>query len=311
MRIVILGADGFLGSHIVSALKGSNLDIVAFCPRSPRLEVLRRRGVTVIEGDFLDLSTLSIPFEGVDWVVHLASTTTPIQSIKDPVRDAANLDASKMVFRMAVEAGVKRILFSSSGGTVYGNNPSLPARETDPTHPSIPYAKTKLEIERDLLSRCAGTETVPLILRYANPYGPNQYPAGGTGVVTAWLESARNGEPITLYGDGDTARDFLYVSDAASAALGALRGERARGVYNVGTGIAVSLNTLLRTVEEVIGERLLVRRLPSRTSDTVRAIALDSTRAYLDFGWRPTVSLSEGIARTWKWVQSGENFTID
>ncbi|MBN1678561.1 MAG: NAD-dependent epimerase/dehydratase family protein, partial [Candidatus Thermoplasmatota archaeon] len=233
-----------------------------------------------------------------------------IQSVKDPARDAANLEASKAIFKDAVDAGVKRILFSSSGGTVYGDKPSVPSRETDPTRGSIPYTRTKLEIERDLLDRCEGADTLPLILRYANPYGPNQYPSGGTGVVTAWLESARDGRPITLYGDGETARDFVYVSDAASAALGALTSERARGVYNVGTGLPVSLNALLKTVEQVVGKRLEINRLPPRSSDVVRTIALDSTRAYLDFGWRPEVSLDEGVARTWEWVRSGEKFTI-
>ncbi len=310
MKVVILGADGFLGSHVLAALEREKAEVTAFCLKSPRLEVLRDRGVEVLEGDFLHPSTIKIPFEDVDWVIHLASTTTPIQSVQDPARDAANLDASNIVFANAIDAGVKKILFSSSGGTVYGNAPSIPARETDPTNPSIPYARTKLKIERALVSKCEGSRTVPLILRYANPYGPNQYPAAGTGVVTAWLESARDRKPITLYGDGETARDFLFASDAASAALEALQSERARGTYNIGTGVPVTLNALLATVERALGEKLEVRRLPSRSSDTVKAIALDSTRARLDFGWRPQISLEDGVARTWKWVRSGEKFTI-
>lgn len=310
MKTVVLGADGFLGSNMVSLLMRRRAEITAFCPRSPRLESLRGKGIRVIEGDFTDPSTWSIPFDGVDWLIHLASTTTPIQSVQDPARDAANLEASRAIFKDAVSAGVKRILFSSSGGTVYGNNPIVPSRETDPTHALIPYTRTKLEIEKDLMHRCEGTDTVPLVLRYANPYGPNQYPASGTGVVTAWLESARDRKPITLFGDGETARDFVYVSDAVTAALEALSRERARGVYNIGTGTAVSLNTLLKAVEQAVGEKLLIDRLPPRSSDTVKVIALDSTRASLDFGWRPRVSLEEGIALTWQWVRSGEEFTV-
>lgn len=310
MKIVVLGADGFLGSRVASELIRRGDEITAFCPRSPRLDLLRGRGIRVIEGDFLDPSTWSIPFDGVDWLIHLASTTTPVQSVSDPARDAANLEASRAIFKDAVGAGVRKILFSSSGGTVYGDRPAVPSKETDPTRGSIPYTRTKLEIERDLLERCDGTQTVPLILRYANPYGPNQYPSGGTGVVTAWLESARDRRPITLYGDGETARDFLYISDAASAALEALMSGSARGVYNIGTGTAVSLNALLETVERVVGEKLEVSRLPPRNSDIVKVIALDSTRARADFGWQPVVPLEKGIARTWEWVRSGERFTI-
>jgi len=307
---VLLGADGFLGSNLASLLLRRKAEMVAFCPMSPRLDVLREKGIRVIEGDFMDPSTWSIPFDGVDWLVHLASTTTPIQSVKDPARDAANLEASRAIFKDAVSSGVKKILFSSSGGTVYGDKPIVPSRETDPTHALIPYTQTKLEIERELMRRCEGSDTVPLVLRYANPYGPNQFPASGTGVITAWLESARDKMPITLFGDGETARDFVYVSDAASAAVEALDSPRARGVYNIGTGVATSLNKLLTTLEQVVGSGLKVERLPPRSSDTVKVIALDSTRAFVDFGWGPKVSLDEGVSRTWQWVRSGEVFTI-
>jgi len=118
MRIVVLGADGFLGSNMVSLLIRRKADITAFCLKSPRLDLLRDKGVRVIEGDFTDPSTWSIPFEGVDWLIHLASTTTPIQSVQDPGRDAANLEASKAIFKDATAAGVKRIVFSSSGGKI-------------------------------------------------------------------------------------------------------------------------------------------------------------------------------------------------
>lgn len=311
MKIVILGADGFLGSNMVSALAPRKAKLTAFCPRSPRLDLLRSKGVVVIEGSFLEPPTWSIPFEGVDWLIHFATTTTPIQSVQDPVRDAANLTASKAIFRDAVDAGVKKILFSSSGGTVYGDKATVPSKETDPTLALIPYTRTKLEIERELLSRCEGTETLPVVLRYANPYGPNQYPASGTGVVTAWLESVRDNKPITLYGDGETARDFVYVADATQAALKALESDNVRGIYNIGAGVPVSLNTLLRTIEHVVDTKLEIKRLPPRSSDAVKAIALDSTRAFVDFSWKPEVPLEKGIALTWKWVQSGEKFTID
>jgi len=310
MKVVVLGADGFLGSNLVSELLRVQADITAFCYPSDRLEVLRDRGVEVIQGDFTRLETLDIPLEGVDWLVHLASTTTPKESVSDPKKDAANLTASTLIFRRAVDAGVKKILFSSSGGTVYGDAGDRPVTESEKVRPVIPYTRTKLAIEKQLTDLTNGTSTVPIVLRLGNPYGPNQYPEKGTGVITAWLRAVRDNKPLVIYGSGDRARDFFYISDAISAMHNSLRSERARGIYNIGSGRATTLDEIIATIEEVTGRKLSVDRLVERPSDAVKVISLDSTKALNDFGWRPVVSLSEGIALTWKWVGQGEKFSI-
>ena len=310
MKVVVLGADGFLGSNLVSELLRMRVDITAFCYPSDRLKVLRDRGVEVIQGDFMRLETLDIPFEGVDWLVHLASTTTPKESVLDPHKDATNLTASTLIFQKAVDAGVKKILFSSSGGTIYGDAGNRPVTEAEKARPVIPYTRTKLAIEKELADLTSRTKTVPIVLRFGNPYGPNQYPEKGTGVITAWLRALRDLKPITVYGSGDRARDFFYVSDAVSAMHQSLQSERARGIYNIGSGRATTLDEVIGTIEEVTGRKPSVVRLTERPSDAVRVIALDSTKALSDFGWRPVVSLAEGIALTWKWVERGEDFSI-
>jgi UDP-glucose 4-epimerase len=311
MRVVVLGATGFLGSNLTSELLRRNMEVIAFSPSSDRSRILKSRGVEVIEGDFLKPETLDFPLEEVDWLVHLASTTSPRDSVLEPRRDAANLTASSVVFQRAIDAGVKKILFSSSGGTVYGDTGDRPVKETAGTRPVIPYTKTKLAIEDELMDLCDGTRTTPVVLRFGNPYGPNQYPEKGTGVITAWLRSMRDSKPIVLYGSGDNARDFFYVSDAVSAMTLSLQSDRARGIYNIGSGTATTLTDVISTIEEVTGKKAPVLKVMERPSDAVKVIALDSGKARADFGWERRVSLREGIALTWNWVLGGEKFTID
>lgn len=305
-----MGATGFLGSNLVSELLRRKDRIVAFSPERDRLEVLRGRGVVTVEGDFLRPETLDIPMEDVDWLVHLASTTTPSESVEDPGKDAANLAASKTMIRRAIDSGVKKILFSSSGGTVYGDVAQKAVAETAELQPVMPYTKTKLAIENELMEACAGTGTIPIVLRFGNPYGPNQSPARGTGVITAWLRAIRDGEPIVIYGSRENARDFFFVSDAVRAMIMALESDKAEGIYNIGSGKATTLNEILRNIEEVTGLRPRTVQAEGRRSDVVRTIALDSSKAKRDFGWKAVVPLREGLTLTWRWVKAGEPFTV-
>jgi UDP-glucose 4-epimerase len=310
MKAVVLGATGFLGSNLVSEFIRCKIDTIAFCPKSDRSRIMKDHGIEVIEGTFLDTKTLDFPLEEADWLIHLASTTSPTESMLEPHKDAANLTASSIIFQNAIDAGVSKILFSSSGGTVYGDAGLGPVNESVGTRPAIPYTKTKLAIESELLDLTDRTDTVPVILRFGNPYGPNQYPAKGTGVITAWLAATRDDKPIIVYGDGENARDFFYVSDAIAAMTMALESSRARGIYNIGSGAATSLNGIIRIIEEVTRKKPSVTRLLERPSDTVKTIALDSARAQKEFDWRSKVGLQKGISLTWNWVRSGEPFTI-
>lgn len=310
VRVLVLGATGFLGSNTVSTLLHHGHEVVAYCRRSRKSEILSANGVEVVEGDLFDLESFDLSLKSVDWLIHLASTTSPSDSLLNPENETANLKASRYVFAKAVEEGVAKILYSSSGGTLYGTAPRLPVKETQPTDPMLPYARNKLAIENELCRICDKSKTRYVILRYGNPYGPNQYPSRGTGVVTAWLEAARNEAPIYLFGDGEISRDYLFVSDAVSATLASLEARNASGIYNIGTGVSTTLDSLLNLVHEVTGRKLVVVRVSQRPSDSVKAIALDSSKALADFDWRPIVVLREGIAETWNWVVDGEPFLM-
>jgi UDP-glucose 4-epimerase len=311
MKTVVAGATGFLGSNLVSKLLERGDDVVAFSRKGVRAEALRAAGVEVVEGDLYDHRTiLRLRLEGVDALVHHASTTSPGASVAGSGTDEADIASSAILFRHAVEAGVKKIIFSSSGGTVYGDPEVIPVNENHPVDPLIPYARTKLAIESELRLACEGSDTNQVTFRYGNPYGPNQYPLRGTGVITAWLEAARDNRPIHVFGHLTDARDFVFISDAADAAIAALDSSEARGTYNIGTGKATALADVLEAIEKVIDRRLEVVESPPRASDKVSRIALDSTRAQEHFGWTPVTTLEEGISRTWDWVRDGEHFRV-
>ena len=312
MKVVVVGATGFLGSNAVSELLRRGEEVVAFSRPGMRAERLSEAGVQVVHGDLTDRrSIMGLALEDVDALLHFGGVTSPGLSVSDESANSADTESSATLFKRAVDAGVGKILFSSSGGTVYGN-PEVPSvDEGQPLNPLIPYAHTKVAIESNLREACADSETVPIILRYGNPYGPNQYPARGTGVVTAWLEAARDGAPIHIYGHADSARDFVYVSDATRAAMAAIDAPEANGVYNVGTGRPTDLRTLLDVVQGVVGDQLEVAEHPPRPSDRVSRIALDCTRAKEQLGWSPSTTLEEGVSVTWDWVRSGEPFLLD
>lgn len=311
MKAVVIGATGFLGSKAVSALLGRGDEVVAFSREGNRTERLRAAGVEVVAGDLSRPETVvDLAFDGVDVLLHFGGTTSPGLSVAHLSAGEVDVESSSTLFKRAVDAEVGKILFSSSGGTVYGNPSMIPVKEDQPVNPLIPYAHTKVAIESHLQRACAGSTTAPVILRYGNPYGPNQYPERGTGVITAWLEAARDGEPIHLFGHKNSARDFVFISDSSAATLSAIDTPEARGIYNIGTGRATSLGVLLETIEEVIGTKLEIIEHPPRPSDKVSRIALDCTRAREHLGWSPVTTLEEGISRTWDWVRSGEPFQL-
>ena len=310
MKALIFGGNGFLGSSIAGGFLERNEEIVVFDQKSPKSDLMRKKGIQVIEGDLLKIDDSKVSFDGVDYVIHLASITSPSESMENPERDKMNLAISQRIFEKAISAGVKKILFSSSGGTIYGLPEKIPVNETYPPDPKIPYAVTKLQIERKLTELCRNSGTIPLIFRYGNPYGPNQYSGRGTGVITAWLEAIRDGKSIDIFGSEENARDFFFVKDATDACLMALNSPKARGVYNIGSGKPTTLRMIIDTMKQVTGRKVDVNTLPPRPNDKVSRIALDIRKAERDFGWKQKIGLAEGIEKTWRWVLDGEPFTI-
>lgn len=303
MRSLVLGGSGFIGSHLVERLlegghearvydRGSN----PFRETSPEVEY--------VEGEFGDRALVREAVEGVDTVFHFISTTLPKTSNDDPVYDVrTNLVDTVRLLECCVEAGARKVVFSSSGGTVYGPPRSAPITEEHPTDPITSYGIVKLAIEKylNLFHLQHGLDYAAL--RISNPYGPGQNPSGQQGAVTVFLNRIRTGEPITVWGDGSVVRDYLYISDLARALALAAEAQTESKVFNIGSGRGVSVNELLEVMAAVVGESLDVEYLPARSLDVPLSV-LDVSRAREELGWSAGTDLAEGVARTWEWLSA-------
>ncbi|CAM3416063.1 NAD-dependent epimerase/dehydratase family protein [Bordetella flabilis] len=242
--------------------------------------------------------------DGTDAVVHLVSTTLPKVSNDDPIYDVTtNVVATLQMLNVMLETGVRRIVFISSGGTVYGIPQQIPITESHPTEPEVSYGITKLTIEKYLYlySRLHGIR--PTILRVANPYGERQRVETAQGAVAAFIRRALAGDPIEIWGDGSVVRDYLHVSDVADAFAAALAYQGDRLVFNVSSGIGTSLVQLVGSIETVLGRPLRVNHTPGREFDVPVSI-LSNALAQSELGWKPRVALEDGLRRTIRWIMA-------
>jgi UDP-glucose 4-epimerase len=234
----------------------------------------------------------------MDVVFHLVSTTFPKNSNQNPIYDVeSNLVGSLRLLDSMVRNGVSRIVFISSGGTVYGIPEYLPIDEKHPTNPRVSYGITKLGIEKylQLYSELGGIR--PVILRVSNPFGSKQRLESAQGAATAFLRRALNDEQVEIWGDGTVTRDYLHVSDVAEAFLKALEYEGKKSVFNIGSGMGTSVNQLLEIIERIVGRPLHRTYLPARSFD-IPASVLNNDLARQELDWVPTRSLEEGIRIT-------------
>jgi UDP-glucose 4-epimerase len=305
-RCLVLGGAGFIGSHIVEALIDHDYPVRVFdLPRRTlaNLAHLIDR-IEIVEGDFTNVLDVRNALVDVDYVFHLVSTTLPQTANDNPIYDAeSNLIATLQLLNEARSADVKKAIFISSGGTVYGVADTTPIVETHPTMPITAHGIIKLAIEKylHLYHHLYGLDYV--VLRVSNPYGERQQSVGAQqGVVSVFIDRMRRGEPINIWGDGSVVRDFVYIQDVAQAFVLALTSASPHRIFNVGSGVGLSLNELLALLEKVTGITPHVNYLPGRSTDVPRNI-LDTTRIRAEWGWSATTPLQVGLARTWEWVQ--------
>jgi UDP-glucose 4-epimerase len=302
VRALVVGGNGFIGASVCLALRARGVDVVVLDPGVPRGDV-DWSGIDFQPGSLADAPAVARALEGVDAVFHLAGTTVPSTSNLDPVADVqSNLVGTLLLLGAMRAAGLRRIVYFSSGGTVYGNPTCCPVPEDHALRPISSYGVVKVAIEHYLQMYLQLGELDPLVLRPSNPFGPRQSRAGVQGAIGAFLGAALRGDPVRLFGDGEVVRDYLYIDDLAELAVTAGL-SREVGVFNAGSGEGVSLNALVEMVARVAGRPLAVERLPARAFD-VRRVVLDVTAARQAFGWRPRVALEEGVTRTWRAMQS-------
>lgn len=305
MKIVIFGGGGFIGSTIADRLLAAGHLLRIF--ERPRVQPYRSfKTEEVVEwmaGDLSSMHDVNDAVQGVDAVLHMASTTLPKNSNDDPIYDVqSNIVGSLHILNAMVNHHVRNIVFISSGGTVYGNPLYTPIDESHPTNPIVSYGITKLAIEKylQMYEHLHGIKAITL--RVANPYGERQRVETAQGAVTVFLHHVLNGIPIEIWGDGSVTRDYIHVSDVAEAFCKALQYTGSQRLFNVSSGIGTSLNDLLATLELVLGKSIERRYLPGRPFD-VPVNVLCNERARAELNWAPEVSMEAGITRTAQWMK--------
>lgn len=302
-RCLVLGANGFIGSHLVDALVAQGHQIRAFDRFGGRTANFSPNAqIENSAGDFLNRGDLSTALEGVDFVFHLVSTTTPATAENDPLVDIdTNVRGTIQLLEECVEAKIKKIFFASTGGAIYGDiDTDQSINETTNPQPVSPYAIGKLTIEHYLryFNRKYGLNT--LTFRISNPYGERHSPANRQGVIPIFLHHIANNQPITVLGDGSMVRDYLYVGDVAQLIAKTFESAK-QPLYNLGSGQGVSLNELLQTIQKVTGREPKIEHQP-KPPTFVQKIVLDISRFKDEFGLQPQTSLEDGIRKTWDYV---------
>jgi UDP-glucose 4-epimerase len=302
-KCLVVGANGFIGSHLVDKLVQKGEEVRAFDRFGEKpINFLPNENIEKVSGNFLNRADLGNALEGVDYVFHLVSTTTPATAENDPLIDIeTNVRMSVEFLEECVSHKVKKVIFTSTGGAIYGDvGTDAPINEDTNPQPVSPYAIGKLTIEHYLryFSRKYGFST--LTFRISNPYGERHSPINRQGVIPIFLHHIANNEPITLLGDGSMVRDYLYVDDLASLIASSFK-EAKMPLYNLGSGSGVSLNELIETIEYVTQREIQIENSP-KPPTFVQKVVLDISRFKNEFGIASETSLEEGIRKTWEYV---------
>ncbi|WP_174296821.1 NAD-dependent epimerase/dehydratase family protein [Sphingomonas bacterium] len=300
-RCCIVGGGGFIGVNLANHLVRADWRVTSY-GRPPPLGA-HDAEVRHVPGEFTDRPALLAAIEGCDAVFHLVGST-PARAEADRVGDVeANVVNTLHLLDAGVAGSFGRIVFVSSGGTVYGSPGQIPIPETAHQWPTCSYGVSKMTIERYLgvYQHLHGLRYG--IARVSNPFGPHQRYGTGQGAVAALLHCTLTGEPFTIRGDGTVMRDYFYVEDLAGALAGLAVHEGSGRVFNIGSGVGTSLNALVTLVEGVTGRTIERRHQPGRAID-VPVNVLDVHRAAEELGWRARTPLRIGLARTFDWMST-------
>ena len=302
MKVLVIGGSGFIGSHVVDRLLMHGHSVRVFDRQAERFRA-PLTGVDYRFGEFADEMTLVEALLGVDAVYHLVSTTVPGTADLDPTTDVRdNLIGAINLLDSMQRLGLSRILFLSSGGTVYGIPEDVPIPETHALRPVNSYGIVKAAIEHylEMYRRTRGFS--PVIIRASNPFGPRQAHSGVQGVISTFFRRILAGEPIEIWGDGTVVRDYLEVSDLAELCVRAGTSE-IEGAYNAGSGKGLSVNEVVEAVRNVTGSDFRVVYKPGRPVDVPRSV-LDCSRARTDFGWECKTGFDSALRNTWNWLKA-------
>jgi UDP-glucose 4-epimerase len=302
MHILVLGGNGFIGSHLVASAvdAGHEVTVLDLSP-SPRYSHGR-------PFHFIETATAALPgmkelLSSTDVLCHFAYNSVPSTSNSDPAADVTdNLVSSVRLLETMRTVELRRIVYLSSGGAVYGSPQETPIAEEHPLNPISSYGVTKVAFEKYLRMYATLYGFRPTIIRPSNPYGPGQGKIGLLGVVNTFLSAAATGDTAILWGDGSLVRDFIYIDDLCKLIILALERDEP-GIYNCGYGTGTTLSELIVAIESVSGRQIHIQGRPTRDFDPP-IIVLDTGRARRTFGWAPGMTLREGLLTTWNWMNT-------
>lgn len=301
MTALVIGGNGFIGSHLVDALLLDGQNVKVF-DRSPELYRAPLPEVKYYYGDFSGIKDIDDLLDDVDVVYHLVSTTVPSTSNLNPVSDIqGNLINTVQLLELMVRKGIERIVYLSSGGTVYGVPQALPINEDHPLNPICSYGVVKVAIENYLFMFQSLYKLKPLVLRVSNPYGARQGGNSAQGIIGAYCKNIHLGKPIEVWGDGTVQRDYIHISDLVSACVKAGNSNHC-GVFNAGRGVGSSILEVIDAIESVVGQDLHPVFKKGRSYD-VPKVVLDISKIKTKLGWEPKISLTQGVREAWEWVK--------
>jgi UDP-glucose 4-epimerase len=302
VRVVVTGGAGFIGSHVADAFLARRDDVLVVDDLSTGQRSNVPERAQFVQLDIADRDALEPAFAGgADVVCHLAAQASVTVSVADPLLDCtSNVIGTLNVCEAARRQGAP-VVFASTGGALYGDDAPLPTPEAFAPEPLSPYGASKLSGEAYVATwaRLYGTPNV--VLRLGNVYGPRQNPHGEAGVVAIFSGLLLDGERPALRGEGKPTRDYVYVTDVASAFVAAADGARA-GTFNVGTGLETSTARLLAILQDAAGSSIEPLQVELQSGE-LRASALDASMIERELGWRPTIAIAEGLRQTFDWYR--------
>ncbi len=307
MKIVVTGGAGFIGSWVADAYLEEGHEVLIIDDLSTGLAENLPKAAQFIKCDIRDSQSVNriISDFKPDVINHHAAQIDVRKSVIDPMLDAEiNIVGTLNLIESAIKGGVRKFIFASTGGAIYGEPEIIPADEATEPYPISPYGTSKHAVEKYLgyYNYVHGLDYVAL--RYANVYGPRQNPHGEAGVIAIFCNRILSDSPCTIFGDGSQTRDYVYVGDVAKANILGLSAPV--GCYNIGTGIETSVNDLISELKKSSGRDFEVIHGDERPGE-VQSISLEVALAEKTLGWRPEVGLSEGIKKTWDWFNEGSN----
>lgn len=307
---LVLGANGFIASHLVDRLVADGHFVRCF-DRYRRDHYSfnhddKALGRTEIySGDFLNRSSLYEALDGIEYVFHFISTTNPLVSDSDPLIDIeTNIRMSVELFSLCSERDVKKVIFASTGGAIYGNTkPGAILNEDLRPNPISPYGIGKLTIEHYLAYFKQKHNLDSVSIRISNPYGPRQNILSGQGVIPIFLNKIRLGEPVAIYGDGTMVRDYIFIDDLIAMIMPLMETQTQHTLYNIGAGKGQSINDLVKIMEATTGHTVSREYRPTPAT-FVDSVVLDTTRYANEFGIKPSTTVRKGIEQLWEYVKS-------